>query len=49
MANCICTEYLTFALFQTAVNATDDTKYLGSFDFKESGTGKTKFVLITKT
>ena len=49
MANCVSNEYLSYAAFEAAVEAVDDTKFLASFVFTEAGTGKPKIVLVTKT
>jgi|ADurb_Cas_02_Slu_FD_contig_21_516767_length_360_multi_3_in_0_out_0_2 hypothetical protein len=49
MANCVCTVYLTLAAFETAVEALDDTKFLGAFTYREAGTSVEKIVLVAKT
>jgi len=49
MANALCDVYLDYTTFHAAIEAVDDTKVLAAFVYKESGTGKTKFVIVKKT
>lgn len=49
MANCVCTIYTTLAAYEAAVEALDDTKYLGTFVYREQGTRTEKIVLVQKT
>lgn len=49
MTNCVCTVYTTLAAFETAVEALDDTKFLGAFTYREPGTTLDKIVLVAKT
>ena len=49
MANCVVEVYTTLSAFETAVEALDDTKFLGSFTYRELGSTLEKIVLVRKT